>query len=97
MKFWLVLFMNKYKRLVNEYAYHGFRPLSKVEVHPDIPDARIITLRRRQKKAYVAAAVKHTMPIMIRKQGLSVIFPVEMPGFILKLRYAGLSARFAAK
>ena len=44
--------MKKRKRLVEEYAYPGFRPLLTVEKHPLDDGARVISLRRRQKKHY---------------------------------------------
>jgi hypothetical protein len=89
--------MNKYRRLVDEYAYPGFRSLSKVKIHSDKPDARIITLRRRQKKMYVAAAVRNAILFTTERSDLYVTFPVEMPKFILRLRYAGSNAKSAAK
>ena len=62
---WLIFLMNKYKRLVDEYIYPGFRPSLKVQVYPGKSDARIITLRRRQKKTYAVAVVKHITLFMI--------------------------------
>ena len=89
--------MNKYQRLVNEYAYPGFRPLLKVQIFPGRPDSRIITLRRRQKKMYVAAVAKPIIHFTTGRPSLSGIFPVEMPLYILKLKYDESSVRSAAK
>ena len=52
-------------RLVDEYRYRGFRPLSKIQEYPGIPDARIITLRRRQKKQYVDVVARSIILFMI--------------------------------
>jgi hypothetical protein len=97
MIFWLILFMNKYQRLVNEYAYPGFRPLSRVQIYPGKIDARIITLRRRQKKTYAAAVVKGIIHFTIGRTSLFGIFPVEMPVFTLELKYGESNARYAAE
>jgi hypothetical protein len=89
--------MGKYKRLVDEYAYPGFRPLSRVRAHPYKEDTRIITLRRRQKKLYVEHAAQHLMYFMTENFVLSAISPVVMHGFILKLKYAVSCAGSAVK
>ncbi len=76
--------MRKYKNLVDEYAYPGFRPLSRVVKHPDKSDALIITLRRRQKKQYVEYAEQSIIHFMIENFGLLEISLAETPKFILK-------------
>jgi len=89
--------MRKTRRLVDKFAYPGFYPLSKVTQHPTIEDGRIITLRRLQKKLYVAFAEQFITHGMIEKSGLSEIYRVEMPKSISKLKYAVSSARSVAK
>lgn len=59
--------MKKRKRLVEEYAYPGFRPLLTVEKHPLDEDARIISLRRRQKKIFLSVVAKNITPSMIER------------------------------
>ena len=74
--------MEKYKRLADEYAYPGFRPLSRVRIHPDKQEARIITLRRRQKKLYAVFAGQFIIHFMTGNFALSGISLVEMLRFI---------------
>lgn len=59
--------MKKRKRLVEEYAYPGFRPLLTVGQHPLDEDARIISLRRRQKKTFLFVVKKNITPFMIER------------------------------
>jgi hypothetical protein len=95
--FGIVCDMAKRKQLVDEYRFSGFRPLATVKVHPDDPDARIITLQRRQKKRCAAAAEPHITYFTIGGHGLSATFPVETLGFILQSRYAVCDAGSAEK
>jgi len=39
------------------YSFPGFRALSKLKEVPEDPDARIIVLRRRQKKQHAPAVI----------------------------------------
>ena len=89
--------MKKYNRLVDEYRYPGFRPLSRVLHHPDNPDGRIITLQRRQKKLSAARAGQNIILFMIGNSDWYATFLVVMLRFILKLRYGVLNAGFAEK
>jgi len=59
--------MKKRKRLVEEYAYPGFRPLLTVEKHPLDDGVRVISLRRRQKKTFLAVVEKNITPSMIER------------------------------
>ena len=52
----IVLFMKK-TTLSALYSFPGFRALSRLKEEPDDPGARIIVLRRRQKKLPVPVAV----------------------------------------
>ena len=46
------------------YSFPGFRALVRLKAHPEDPDARIVTLRRRQKKVFVPAATMFNAAIM---------------------------------
>lgn len=94
---WLIFIMNEYKRLTDEYAYPGFRPMQKVRIHPDKPGARIITLRRRQKKLYAGAVGRLITHFTTGRQDLCGIYPAEMHRYILKLRYDESDAGRAVK
>ena len=77
---------NKY-RLVDEYKYLGFRPLSKVQAHSHFSDARVIVMRRRQKKLYAAVAAQDTIHTTTSHYALSVIDHAAMPVYILRSRF----------
>ena len=89
--------MSEYKRLTDEYSYPGFRPLQKVRIHPDKPDARIITLRRRQKKPYAGVAVLLITHFTTGRQDLCGIYPVEMHRYTLRLKFAESDVGRAAR
>ena len=78
----------KSQRLVDEYEFPGFRAFSKVHIHPLLADARIVILKRRQKKLFAAVVGLSIIHFMIGNGLLSVIFPVEMPEYFLGLKSA---------
>ncbi len=55
--------------------------------------ARVITLKRIQKKQYAVVVEQHTAAITTRRQDAYGTFHVEMPGYIWKWKYGGSSAR----
>lgn len=81
--------MKKTKRLLDEYRFPGFRPLSAVKGKFGDNKARIIKLVRLQKKRFAAVAARPTRASMTGKPGWSGIYPAVMPEFILKSRYGG--------
>jgi len=83
--------MRKAKRLLDEYRFPGFHPAVKIKGKFGDPKARIITLKRRQKKQDVGVAVKHIEVIMITNHNLSVIYHVGACGYIWKWRDAVLT------
>ena len=89
--------MRKTKWLLDEYRFPGFHPAVKIKGKFGNPKARIITLKRRQKKQDVGVAVKHIEVIMITNHDLSVIYQVGACGYIWKWRYAVLSVINAVK
>ena len=89
--------MRKTKRLLDEYRFPGFDPSVKVKGKFGDPKARIITLKRRQKKQDVAVAVEYIEVIMTTKHDLFVICHVGACGFIWKWRYAVLSVSNVVK
>ena len=89
--------MEKRQRLVDEYKYPGFRPLSTIKNHPIDNDARIIVLRRRQKKLYVDVVANLITRFMTERHGLSAIYHAAMREYILRLKSDVLLARFAAR
>jgi hypothetical protein len=89
--------MEKRQRLVDEYKYPGFRPLSTIQNHPVDNDARIITLRRRQKKLYAAVVVKPILHSMTERHDLSAIYHAAIREFILRLKSDVLNAKFVER
>jgi len=64
--------MSKYK-LTDGYIIKGFKASQKIIYLESKPNARIIQLKRIQKKLYVNHAAKSTEPIMIKEQNSSGI------------------------
>ncbi len=83
--------MGKAKRLLDEYRFPGFRPVAKIKGKFGDSKARIITLKRRQKKQHVAIAEPFIKAIMIARQDLFAIYHVVANGFIWRWTYAALS------
>ena len=76
--------MNKTHRLITEYTFTGFRPLSVIQIHPQKPGARIITLKRRQKKLYAAVVEQSITHSTTDIRNSSGTWHALMPTFILK-------------
>jgi hypothetical protein len=72
--------MGKKRRLLDEYQFPGFRPMSKIQGIFGDPKARVVSLRRSQKKQYVVAAAQYTGVITTRPCEGYGICPVEMSG-----------------
>ena len=89
--------MRKIRRLVDEFVYPGFYPLTTIRNHPTKVDGRIITLQRRQKKVYAEHVGQSTIHGTIERNDLSEICPVVMLRCILKLKYDVFHARYVAK
>ena len=89
--------MRKIKRLLDEYRFSGFRPVAKIKGKFGDSKARIIPLKRRQKKQRVAVAEQFIKAIMIAKHDLFVIYHVVASGFIWRWTYAVSSVINAVK
>lgn len=84
-------------RLIDAYAFPGFRPLSRVQHVPDDPQARVVTLRRREKKRSAAPAVIASAGGMTAGYGAYVICPVAMPVCTWSSRFDASIVRSAAR
>jgi hypothetical protein len=49
------------------YSFPGFRALAKLTPHPEDPDARVVTFRRRQKKVSAPVVAEINPAFMIVK------------------------------
>ncbi len=76
---------------MDEYRFSGFRPVAKIKGKFGDSKARIITLKRCQKKQHVVIAEPFIKAIMTTKQDLFVIYHVVVNGFIWRWIYAVLS------
>jgi hypothetical protein len=89
--------MGKNRKLLDEYWIPGYRPMAKIKGIFGDPKARVITLRRTQKKQYAAVAEQHIEAITTRRRDAYGIFHAEMPGYIWKCTCGGSSARGAER
>lgn len=74
--------MGKKRRLLDEYQFPGFRPRSRIQGIFGDPKARVIRLKRSQKKRYAVAAARYITAITTRQIEGYGIYPVGMPGSI---------------
>jgi hypothetical protein len=95
--FWHDLGMKKTRRLVDEYQYPGFRPLSKINGVYGDPNAVMIRLMRRQKKRYVDVVERAIEAFMIIRSRRLETYPVGISGFIWQWRFGGWIAERVAK
>jgi hypothetical protein len=83
--------MRKTKRLLDEYRFPGFRPVAKIKGKFGDSQARIIPLKRSQKKQPVPVVEQFIKVITIAKHDLFVICHVVASVYIWKWTYAALS------
>jgi hypothetical protein len=70
------------------YSFPGFKALQQIKPHWKDPDARIVTLKRRQKKVPVPVANISNWDIMTAGGIASGTYPVPAHGFMLSLSTA---------
>jgi len=61
--------MRKKRKLLDEYQFPGFRPRAEIQGVFGDPKARIIRLKRTQKKRYVAVVEQYAEAITTRRYG----------------------------
>lgn len=84
--------MGKKRRLLDEYQFPGFRPRSRIQGIFGDPKARVIRLKRTEKKQHVVAVGQCTAVITTRQFDRYETYPAEMPGSIWKWKSGGSSA-----
>lgn len=89
--------MVKKRRLLDEYQFPGFRPMSKILGIFGDPKARVVSLKRSQKKRHVVAAVPCITVITTRQCDGYGICPVGMPGSTWKWKSDGFGAKGVGK
>jgi hypothetical protein len=76
--------MGKKRRLLDEYQFPGSRLRSKIQGIFGDPKARVIRLKRTQKKQHAVAAGQCIAVITTRQYDRDETCPVGMPGSIWK-------------
>src|SRR4030065_2362285 len=89
--------MGKKRGLLEQYQFPGFRPRSKIQGIFGDPKARVIRLKRTQKKQHVATAERYTGVTTTRPSGVYGICPVGMPGYTWRWRFDVFCARGAGQ
>jgi len=89
--------MEKNRKLLDEYRFPGFRPMAKIKGIFGDPKARVITLRRTQKKRYATVAVQCIEAITTRRRDVYEICLAGMPEYIWKWKCGESNARGAGK
>ena len=89
--------MDKERRLLDEYQFPGFRPIARIQGIFGDSKARVISLKRSQKKRHAVAAAQSISVITTRQCDGYGICPVGMQGSIWKWTSDGFSARSVGK
>jgi hypothetical protein len=89
--------MGKNRKLLDEYRFPGFRPMAKIKGVFGDPKARVITLRRTQKKRYAAVAERHIEAITTRRPDVYEIYLAGMLGYIWNWKCGASNARGAGR
>lgn len=74
------------------YSFSGFRALVRLKPHPEDADARVVILRRRQKKVFVAVVVMPKVVFMTAGCIASVMFQAAARACMLSSSIVGFSA-----
>jgi hypothetical protein len=86
----------KKEQLKDGYSFPGFYPSSGIESFPGNSQGKVIALKRRQKKRYVAVAALPTGHFMTRKRNLSGIYLADLGISTSNLIFAGCFVRSVA-
>ena len=78
--------MGKKRRLLDEYRFTGFGPRAEIKGIFGDSKARVIRLKRIQKKRYAGVVERFMGVITTRRYVGYGIYPVEMYGFTWKWR-----------
>jgi hypothetical protein len=87
--------MDTKTNLKDLYSFPGFRALIRLKPHPEDSNARVVTLRRRQKKVFVPVVAMPKAVFTIARYIVSVMFQAVAHAYMLSSSIAGFSARGA--
>lgn len=85
--------MRRKRRLLDEYQFPGFRPNANIKGVFGDPKARVIYLKRTQKKRYADVATRFIGVITTRRCGEYGTYPAGIHGFIWKWRFDEYDAK----
>jgi hypothetical protein len=89
--------MGKKRKLLDEYRFPGFRPRAEIQGVFGDPKARVIKLKRTQKKQYAGVVARFIGVITTGRCDGYGIYHVEMHGYIWKWRFGGYYVGSAGK
>ena len=89
--------MEKQRRLLDEYRFPGYRPSAKIRGVFGYPRARVIYLKRTQKKRYAVVAERSIGVITTRRCVGYETYPVGMLGSIWRWKCGGSNAGSVGK
>jgi len=89
--------MQKKRRLLDEYRFPGFHPKAEIQGVFGDSRARVIHLKRSQKKQYAAVAAQFIGVITTLQCVGYGIYPAEMCGYIWKWKFGESVARGVGK
>jgi hypothetical protein len=89
--------MAKKRRLLDEYQFPGFRPESRIQGIFGDPKARVISLKRTEKKQLAVTAAQCIAVITTRQYDGYETFLVGMSGYTWKWTFDGFGAKGVGK
>jgi len=93
----MAISMKRSRRLLDAYRFPGFRPQATVKGVFGDPNARVVTLVRREKKQSAGVVAARSRAGTTTSSGRSATYPVVTPGFGWRSRCAGSIAERAAR
>lgn len=89
--------MAKKRRLLDEYQFPGFRPKSRIQGIFGDPKARVISIKRTEKKQPAVTAARCIAVITTRQYDGYEIFLAGMSGYTWKWTFDGFGAKGVGK
>ena len=89
--------MQKAKRLQDEYRFPGYRPQATIKGIFGDPEARVVVLRRRQKKRFAGVAATLNGVFTTAKPDESEIYRVVRNEYLWKWKSGEYSAKVVAR
>lgn len=81
------------QHLKDAYRFPGFIPAQEIKADDLDDGARVIVMKRRQKKQRALSVNRHIVRIMTTEKDVLVTCPAEICGYTSKSRYVASSVR----